>query len=118
MYPKTVEELPASIRTRVVVERLIIHQLVADLLEAGCELKVDDGDAQSPWTTNLGEVLDALMNTDEDTLYVRRASDQLRGWVLLVYGNDGWDVICDHTTNLTPLLARVNALAEKWEAMA
>jgi hypothetical protein len=37
------------------------------------------------------------------------------GWVRFIYGNDGWDVINDYTTNLEPVIAGVNALAEKME---
>ena len=35
----------------------------------------------------------------------------------LIYGNDGWDVVNDYTTNLEPLLAGATAEADRLEAM-
>ena len=29
------------------------------------------------------------------------------GWVWLVYGNSGWDVVCDYTTSLDALMQPV-----------
>jgi hypothetical protein len=118
MYPKklTPETIPdAGVRARIGIERKIVLRLIDDLLAAGCELSVYDGEEQYPWTTDRAAVIDAIMNTDEDALNVRRLSDGLSGWVHLVYGNDGWDVICDYTLNIEPLLAGVNAYAETLE---
>ena len=37
------------------------------------------------------------------------------GWIMLVHGNDGWDVLADHADNptMTGLLAQADALAEE-----
>lgn len=118
MYPEklTPETIPdAGVRARLEIERKIVLRLIDDLLAAGCELSVYDGEEQYPWTTDRAAVIDAIMNTDEDVLRVRRLSDRLIGWVHLVYGNDGWDVICDYSMTLDPLLAGVNAYAETLE---
>jgi hypothetical protein len=46
-------------------------------------------------------ILAAMFKTDDERLYVRKVGSQkMEGWVYLVYGNDGWDVISDYTTNL------------------
>jgi len=106
------ETIPnAAARARITIERKIVTRLIDDLLAAGCELSVFDGEEQHPWTTDRTAVIRDIMNTDEDGLMVRRASDGLKGSVYLVYGNDGWDVIADHTVNLEPLLAGVNGYA-------
>ena len=118
MYPEklTPETIPhAGVRARIAIERKIVTRLIDDLLAAGCELRVYDESEYEPWTRSRAEVIDDTMNADEDILYVRRASDGLSGWVHLVYGNDGWDVISDYSTNLEPLLAGVNAYAEPLE---
>jgi len=38
------------------------------------------------------------------------------GWVYFVYGNDGWDVVSDYTTNLEAVLKGSGELAERLEA--
>ena len=60
-------------------------------------------------------VLRDIMNTDEDVLHIRRPGEARSAFVLLVYGNDGWDVICDYQTSLEDLLAPVNAYAATME---
>ena len=118
MYPEklTPETIPnAAARARITIERKIVLRLIDDLLAAGCELSVFDGEELYPSTTDRAAVIDAVMNTDADTLMVRRARDGLKGWVELVYGNDGWDVISDYTVSLEPLLAGVNGHASSLE---
>lgn len=34
-------------------------------------------------------------------------------WVKLVYGNDGWDVICDYTINLETIIDPINDYSMK-----
>jgi hypothetical protein len=40
-------------------------------------------------------------------------SDTWHGWVLFIYGNDGWDVISDYTCNLEPIMGPANELSEQ-----
>ncbi len=37
------------------------------------------------------------------------------GWVRFIYGNDGWDVISDYTTNLEPVMKLVQPLIDRLE---
>lgn len=113
LTPKTIPD--AGVRARITIERKIVTRLIDDLLAAGCELSVFDGEEKHPWTTDRAAVTRDIMNTDEDWLMVRRASDGLEGWVYLVYGNGGWDVITDYTMSLEPLLAGVNGYAVSLE---
>lgn len=105
-----------EVRRRQRVERAIVQRVVKDALAAGYALDVDDGGDEPAvkGATTLKAAMDALMNTDDDRLILRRGKG--RGWVRFVYGNGGWDVISDYTTNLDDLLARANALAERLEA--
>ena len=114
MYPKDLNDIKdADTRRRIVIERRIVTALIDHALAEGYELSVDDGEEQHPWTTDRAVVIDNIMETDEDRLYLRK--DGHTAWVLLVYGNDGWDVICDYNTSLEALLEPINKLAERLE---
>jgi len=112
MYPYELNEQTIrdiGIRHRIAIERKIVTALIDRALAEGYELAVDDGDERHPWTRDRAEVLDTIMNTDEDYLYMRK--DGACGWVFLVYGNAGYDVIANNTMSLEGLLAPVEALA-------
>lgn len=114
MYPKDLSDITdPETRRRIAVERRIVTALIDHALAEGYELSVDDGDDQHPWTTDRKAVIDNIMETDEDRLYLRK--DGHPAWVLLVYGNSGWDVICDYNTSLEALLEPINKLAESLE---
>jgi hypothetical protein len=114
MYPKNLSDITdPETRRRIAVERRIVTALIDRALAEGYELSVDDGDSQHPWTTNRAEVTDNIMEADEDRLYLRK--DGHTAWVFLVYGNSGWDVICDYNVSLEALLEPVNALASSLE---
>ena len=116
MYPpiEDVRQIvDARRRAEALAERAVVLKLVDTLLAAGFEFAVDDGEERHPWTTDRAAVLDAILNTDEDVLHVRK--DGRNGWVLLVYGNSGWDVICDYSVWLEAALEPVTALAEALE---
>jgi hypothetical protein len=60
------------------------------------------------------------METDDDRLFVYKVDGPKGrrdwfGWVFFVYGNDGYDVISDYTTNLESSLTATNKLAESLE---
>jgi hypothetical protein len=59
------------------------------------------------------------MTTDEDYLHLHPPVGR-KSWVRLVYGNDGWDVICDYGGygDVDALLAGALALSEKLEGEA
>ena len=105
-----------SIKRRIEVERKIVKRTVSALLEAGFVLSVFDGEEESAKTgTDYKMLHDALMETDEDYLFVWQDGEKQRfGWVKFVYGNDGPDVINDYTTNLEDVLAPVNKYAERF----
>jgi len=114
VYPKDLNDIKdADTRRRIAVERRIVTALIDHALAEGYELSVYDGDSQHPWTTNRTEVIDNIMEADEDGLYLRR--DGHTAWVFLVYGNSGWDVICDYNVSLEALLEPINALADSLE---
>lgn len=102
------------------IERRIIRQAVKDALVRGYAISVDNGECiEVSRSRSLKAVMDAIMATDEDFLLIHSFDEELGrygpsiGWVRLIYGNDGWDVVNDYTTNLEPMMEAANALAEK-----
>jgi predicted RNA binding protein YcfA (HicA-like mRNA interferase family) len=127
MYPKTLAEVNPSVRARVTVERRIVKKTVDALLAAGYALATDQGghrfyDESNP-TLDRKTILAQLCETDDEYLGVFKADEatgvervvQPLGYVYFVYGNDGWDVISDYTTNLEKVLAPVNDYAVTFE---
>jgi hypothetical protein len=100
------------------IERAIVGRCVRDALRAGYSVSVNDGEGfPIRRSRNATLIMRALFSTDEERLYIH-ASDTGRrvGWVFLVYGNDGPDVIADYTCNLESMLAGAEACAEALEA--
>lgn len=118
---------PKGCRTcaRIAVERRIVRKVVDDLLAKGYALATDQGDHRFYGECNPSRdravILHELMQVDEEHLGVFDAKDatgvervcQPFGWIYFVYGNDGYDVISDYTTNLEDQLKDVNAMAER-----
>lgn len=118
MYPRDLNLIRSpEIRQRIATERKILRALVTAALEAGYQLAVDEGRSEGPdYTRNTRTILDLLQEADEDVLYLRHPETGVLGSVFLVYGNDGYDVIADHTLNITrdiqPALDLADRLAE------
>lgn len=103
---------------RMVVEQEIAAMTVDALLAAGYLLNVRNGgdtpELSAP-TTDRQAVLDIMFATDDEFLVTFKPGrdltidDRPDGWVRFVYGNDGYDLISDYTTNLEAVLAPVNA---------
>lgn len=107
----------AMIKLRQKVERAIVRRVIKDALSAGYLLTVNNGgeDNEIERSSDLEAVSKACQLADEDYLCLYRASDFSSGWVRFVYGNGGFDVICDYTTNLESIVDGANQLASKLE---
>ena len=109
-----------SIELKRNVEREIVQMAVNSLILAGYTIAVKSGDqVQQRRTNRVDAIMRAIQSSDEDTLVVCKfdtLNDQWNsyGYVYLVYGNDGWDVISDNTVNLEKDLAPATQLAEKF----
>lgn len=94
------------------VEQKIARRLVCDLLTAGYNVTVNDGvedvlsGSRDPFAV-LHAMFGYYTATDENVLFVQGTGDG-GGWVKLVYGNGGWDVISDYTVNLEPVLEPIS----------
>jgi len=108
-----------KLETRQDIERKIYSRIVKDALASGYGVSVDYGDEDELAlynSTNYKEIMDAGFSTDQDTLiFVKNDKDV--GWVFLVYGNCGWDVISDYvaTGEIENILTGAHALADKLE---
>ena len=89
---------------RQAAEWAVISAFVKTALKAGHTLGVYDGEeVVLKHSSSYKAVMGAIMSTDEDYIFVYpvgATSGPRIGWVRLVYGNDGPDVICDYTCNL------------------
>lgn len=110
----TGREIENSIKARIVIERAVIRHAVSAFIAAGCTVTVDYGGEEGQGvasSTDLGAIMKAIGACDEEWLHVRKDGKAL-GTVMLVYGNDGWDVIADNHMSLEPLLEETTKYAE------
>lgn len=117
-----------SVKIRQSIEKAIATRFVKDALAAGKRLAVSldrgyDVDEMLIGSRDEAKILEAMLAGDDCHVFVQYADGPLvdkgvimsEGWVWFVYGNDGWDVISDYTTNLESLLKGANELATKIE---
>ena len=114
-----------TVKERQRIERRIVTAVIKSALAAGLSVDVDDGEE---WalirSTDQSAILKALFTTDEEVVQFHNAAGERVGTVYFVYGNDGYDVISDHSAptsrcgpdSLDPLLAEANKIAEREEA--
>lgn len=112
----------ARIMKRQEIEREIAKKVIEVILHAGYAISVNDGEETTvKRSVDKNEIFGAMFTTDEDYLMVHSIQDaggfepKHFGWVWFIYGNSGWDVISDHTTNLEDVLKPATDFAQKFE---
>lgn len=111
-----------NIDTRQRIERQIARQTAKDLIAAGYRVAVFDGEEIAlTASTDVRAIMAAMFSTDEDYLIAMTPGEDGKmkraGWVRFIYGNSGWDVINDYTTNLEAALAETNTLVNQLAAL-
>jgi len=102
-----------NIETRKRLERQIARHTIKAALAAGYTLGVYDCEEITLENcADAGKVFDAMFTTDDDKLLFYRDGQRI-GWVWFVYGNDGYDVISDYTTNLDAVMDPINVYTDK-----
>jgi len=104
---------------RIRCEGRIVAALVAAGLARGYTVSVSDGEEFTiNRSTDAAAILAATFSTDMDTLRFREADGTSVGWFDLVYGNDGYDVISDHSANKgsEELMADIQPVIDREEA--
>jgi len=105
---------------RLKLEMRVVRKLVKDALALGYAVSVFDGEE---WTVHKSKafsaIIAALRTTDDDILLFRNAANEIVGKVLLIYGNEPYEVINDYSANpaMEALIAGANATANKIESM-
>jgi hypothetical protein len=110
------------------VERKIARRFVKDALAKGHRLSVSlergyDIDDMLLGSRDEKKIMEEAFAGDECHIFVHDADGPLvekgvvlsEGWVYLVMGNDGWDVISDYTTNLEDLLKGAMTVSDQYQ---
>lgn len=110
-----------KVETRQKIERQIARKAVEGMIAGGYAVTVYDGEEIAlEAATDVKAVMAAMFTTDEDYLFAMKPDEagkmERQGWARFIYGNDGWDVMSDYTTNLESVLAGAKAEADKLEA--
>ena len=105
-----------NVKTRQRIEKQIARKFLRIALAAGYAISLDNGgdDFEFKDSTDFKYIVGEMFATDEEHLHLSKDGKR-SGWVFFVYGNDGYDVICDYTMNLEPLMPEVEKLSEKLE---
>lgn len=108
-----------KIETRQKIEREIVTRVVNDALAEGFAIQIDNGGDDCEFehpSHNQQEILSHLFATDDEKLFLYRGY-AYRGFIQFIYGNDGTDVIADHTASveLEQMLAGAYKLAGELE---
>ena len=114
-----------DIKRRLEIEKVIREALVDGLLAAGYSVGLDNGGDRLEVAYGVGpdhaaKLKGAMGATDDERLLA--VGGDLGScewaWVLLVYGNTGWDVICDYTTSLNEVVDKLQPMIDKFEEEA
>lgn len=88
---------------RLNIEGQIVRKLIEDAISQGHGVTVNNGEEDAYAGTDVEQALAACFQTDEDYIELDKALEDegylSDGWVRLVYGNSGWDVISDYSAN-------------------
>ena len=103
-----------NVKLRQTFEKKIARLFVTEALDAGYNISVDNGgdEFELAHSTDKKAIMAAMFATDDERLHLSRDGKNV-GWVWFVYGNSGWDVISDYTTNLEHLMPKVEKLSDK-----
>lgn len=105
-----IERHSEGCRARCRLELRIVNRLLADIKAAGYTVKISEYEMDGEKTPE--DLKDALFNLDE--AHVQLFKDgKCMGCVFLVFGNSGWDLVCDYSCKLEEFLKGVNELADK-----
>lgn len=86
-------------------ENAIIRTALESLIAVGHEVAIWNGESWSLYpTADVETLLASLRQADVDVLHLAREGVPTGSWVLLVYGNDPFEVLADWTVDLSPLL--------------
>lgn len=99
-------------RGRCLLELMIVDALIQAATKSGFSFEIEDSEEG---ITSIDKLKLALFDLDDALLEVRDdGTGCFRGWIRLVFGNNGWDLISDYSVNLEEFLKPVNEVAKFW----
>ena len=102
-----------QLQNRMQMERQIVTFMMEDAIKQGFALSVFNGEEVTVQeSTDVTELWEACRTVDEESIFFYKDGVRV-GYVNLVYGNDGWDVISDYTVNLEEVLAATNGMVDE-----
>lgn len=102
-----------NVAQRQALERKVATALITAGLASGYSISVDNGEEEFPQMTDLDSILNEMFSVDEERLNFYK-DGEFFGQVFLVYGNDGWDAVCDYHTKLEHIMGGVNEIVEQY----
>jgi len=99
------------------IEKKIVRNLLETMkAEHGYWFRVYDPEPATTATQNVDDAMNAIFAVDSATVrFTDNPESGYRGSVLLVLGNDGWDVICDYSVRLEDEMKPINEFADNIE---
>lgn len=105
----------ASVRGRAFVELQVVDAIIKAAVDAGYHLEVEGEEGEGVDTSDASALKVLLFNLDDAIVLVFNGKGRKAfGWIRLVFGNDGWDLVSDYSVNLEEFLAPVQAVADFW----
>jgi hypothetical protein len=83
-----------GVRQRARMELKIVNQLINSAASLGYSIEVAEADEEEDKGKSIKDI---LFNLDEANVRVFRADGSKLGWIFLVFGNSGYDLISDYT---------------------
>lgn len=104
-----------SVRGRALIELVIVDALIEAARDSKYRFEVEDVEPDEEVGTAAGLKV-ALFNRYDVLLNVHEVGGKYKGWIRLMFGNDGYDLISDYSVNLEGFLASepIKKVAEMW----
>lgn len=114
---KRMPELDPAIQKRIRLEWRIIRRVVMAAIADGCSYSLDylcdDEEFAVADSVKISELREAIHACDEERIYFKKNGESA-GWIYLVYGNDGWDVIADNSLKAEKYVKAADSIIEKY----
>ena len=96
------------------IEKKIVTRTLETLIRAGYEISVYNGEEIVVKKSIQTEgILEKMFSVDDEQILLYKNGKRV-GFVEFIYGNDGWDVIADHSGHLGDVLSPVTEYANEF----
>lgn len=114
---KRMPKIAPEIQKRIRLEWRIIRRVVLAAIADGCSYSLsymeDDEDMPIVDSVSIANLRDCIHACDEERIYFKK-DGKSAGWIYLVYGNDGWDVIADNSLKAEKYVKAAEDIIEKY----